>query len=154
MRTVILLAILAPACQKDHTFHTTAVYEAPARHCAMRIEAQGRVRGGADLSAQSSAIVTFEPIVPHPSAAARVSLPAALEQGQVQIGDDTRPQGSPPAARREALSARLIGAGCAPVPEEVDELVSAIEGALLGPKATLMEGQTKVLSVGSTSFGC
>jgi hypothetical protein len=38
------------------------------------------------------------------------------------------------------------------VPEELDELVSATYGVLLGPQGTLMPGQTKALKVVSVAF--
>jgi len=37
-------------------------------------------------------------------------------------------------------------------PDELDELVAATEGVLLGPKGTLMAGQSKWLKVVSTTF--
>jgi hypothetical protein len=50
------------------------------------------------------------------------------------------------------LSGLLSDRGYAVYPDELDELFSATQGALLGPKGTLMSGQSKYLRVISTSF--
>ena len=117
------------------------------------MEARGIVRSGADLSDQASAVVTCRSTTA-PTAAGRapVTLQVALAQGRVLFGDEFHVQGTLPTRSREALASALSNAGCSPVPREVEELWSAIEGVLFGPKATLMSGQTKVLNVLSTSF--
>jgi hypothetical protein len=50
------------------------------------------------------------------------------------------------------VSRLLSDQGYTVFPDEVEELVSAAEGVVLGPKATLMSGQSKVLRVISTTF--
>jgi hypothetical protein len=49
---VAVIALLS-ACQRDYPFHTVAVYEAPRGHYSIRIEGQGVVRAGHDMSQQS-----------------------------------------------------------------------------------------------------
>ena len=115
------------------------------------MEARGIVRSGADLSDQASAVVTCRSTTA-PAGRAPVTLQVALAQGRVLFGDEFHVQGTLPTRSREALASALSNAGCSPVPGEVEELWSAIEGVLFGPKATLMSGQTKVLNVLSTSF--
>ena len=112
------------------------------------------MRSGADLSDQSTAILTFGPTT-SPSSADRIPVThqVTLRNGQVLFGNELYAQGTLPSRRREGLSSLLSNAGCSPVSEEVEELWSAIEGVLFGPKGTLMSGQTSVLKVLSTSFG-
>jgi hypothetical protein len=117
------------------------------------MEADGVVRSGADLSDQSSAILTVgATTAPGSAGHARVNLRVTLRQGRVHLGSESTVQGTLPSRTREALVSLLSEAGCAPVSEEVEEVWSAIEGVLFGPKGTLMSGQTSVLRVLSTSF--
>ena len=50
------------------------------------------------------------------------------------------------------LAADLAAVECAPTGDERAEFRRAIEGALAGPKGTLMDGQTKTLRVTSVRF--
>ena len=50
------------------------------------------------------------------------------------------------------LAAHLAAVGCSPGADERAELRRAIEGALVGPKGTLMDGQMKTLRVLSVRF--
>jgi len=153
-RTTVLTIGLACGCQSDRHFHTVAVYEAPGSSCLIRMEADGVVRSGADLSDQSSVILTVGATTPPGSAGhTRVNLRVTMRQGQVDLGSESYAQGTLPSRTREALFSLLSDAGCAPVSEEMEEVWSAIEGVLFGPKGTLMSGQTRVLKVVSTSFG-
>jgi hypothetical protein len=153
MKRTVLAIGLACGCQSDRHFHTVAVYEAPGSSCLIRMEADGVVRSGADLSDQSSAILTVgATTAPGFAGHARVNLRVTLRQGQVHLGSESTVQGTLPSRTREALVSLLSEAGCAPVSEEVEEVWSAIEGVLFGPKGTLMSGQTSVLKVLSTSF--
>ena len=153
-RTIALLALaVSSACQSDRPFHAVAVYDAPDSGCSVRMEARGVVRSGRDLSDQAAATLTIRSTTAQRSAGpAPVTVQVALAQGRVLFGDEFQVQGTLPTRSREALASVLSNAGCSPVPDEVEELWSAIEGVLFGPKATLMSGQTKVLSVLSTSF--
>ena len=117
------------------------------------MEANGTVRGGADLSDQSSAVLTFRASSASRSAARDpVTLQVALRDGQVQIGGGLERPALAPGQGGGVLSPLLSEAGCSPVSDELEELWSATEGVLLGPKGTLMSGQTRVLVVHSTTF--
>jgi hypothetical protein len=56
------------------------------------------------------------------------------------------------AEREQFLGSLFAGAGCTTSPAEVTEILSALEGALFGPKGTMMDGQTKILKVTSVTF--
>ena len=152
-RSAVLVIGLACGCQSDRHFLTVAVYEAPGSGCLIRMEADGVVHSGADLSDESSATLTVGATTPPGSAGhARISLRVTLREGQVYLGSDSTVQGTLPSRTREALFSLLSEAGRAPVSGVVEEVWSAIEGVLFGPKGTLMSGQTSVLKVLSTSF--
>ena len=138
-----LLAALAGACQRDYTFHTVAVYEAPRSGCVVRMEANGTVRGGDDVSRASRGTLMIHD---DPGADHAVSQEVVLREGQVLFGEGG------PRAQSDGLFRLMTEAGCGPVPREVDELLAATEGVLRGPKGTFMEGQTKALEVRSTQF--
>jgi hypothetical protein len=53
----------------------------------------------------------------------------------------------------QVLSRLLSDRGYAVDADELDELASATEGFLLGPKGTMMSGQSRYLRVVSTTFG-
>ena len=57
-----------------------------------------------------------------------------------------------PETGTKVLSQLLSDRGYAVYEDELDELVSATEGVLYGPKGTLMSGQSKWLRVVSTTF--
>jgi hypothetical protein len=134
----LVLAVFC-ACQRDRPFHTVATYETAHGRYAVRMEASGLVRAGADVSEESSAVLRIAALDPAPVAARSASLRVAMRRGQMQFGS-------------EALSRFISGAGCSGTPEELEELLSAVNGVLLGPKGTLMAGQTRVLKVASTTF--
>ena len=120
------------------------------------------VRAGHDLSQQASGQLTVSSssdraLGTGPSAApARrgvpVALTLALRGSQVHYGDDLMPEGTPPEPGSQALSRLLSQGGYAVHADELEELVTAAEGVLLGPKGTLMSGQSKTLRVVSTRF--
>jgi hypothetical protein len=114
------------------------------------MEASGVVRGGADVSEHARGTLTVQGVS---GSAGRgpVASNVALRDARVLFGDSEIAEGVAGQAG-ETLSGQLANAGCAPVQEEVDELVSATEGVLRGPKGTLMSGQTKTLRVLSTAF--
>jgi hypothetical protein len=149
---VVVIALLC-ACQRDYRFHTVADYEAPRGHYSIRIDGQGIVRAGHDLSQQSFGLLTVSPssragaVDPAP-----ITVKVSLRGSQVHYGDDLPVGGAPPERAQEVLSRLLSGGGYAVDADELEELVSATEGVLLGPKGTLMSGQTKRLRVVSTAF--
>jgi len=146
----LTLALVALACQRDYRFRTVARYEAPAGHYQVEIHAQGLVRGGADLSAESGATVEFNPSPA--SSGQRVRLDVRAVEGQTF---EIETLGSRPCQEGEGQGlARLLGQrGYSELSlEEVAETCRAIQGAILGPKGTLMAGQTRSLRVLETRF--
>ncbi len=76
----------------------------------------------------------------------------ALRGSQVHYGDDLLPEGTRPEPGAQVLARLLSDRGYAVNADELDELASATEGVLLGPKGTLMSGQSRCLRVVSTTF--
>jgi hypothetical protein len=125
---------LLASCQHDYRFDTHARYEAPRSGYRLDVHAAGLVLAGDDLSRRSRGEVT---ITPSDSGGSVVTLKAGLP--------DALPT-------RSEIARRLREAGYAPVADEIAETEHAIGGALAGPKATLMDGQTKVLRVLEVTF--
>jgi hypothetical protein len=152
-RLAVTAIVLLSACQRDYRFRTVAIYEAPRGRYSIRIEGDGVVRAGHDISQQSFGLLLVSPsrgsgnpdLVP-------VTVRLALRGSQVHYGDDLPAEGAAPDPSGSMLSGLLSDRGYAVYPDELDELVSAAEGVLLGPKGTLMSGQSKCLRVISTSF--
>lgn len=136
------------ACQTDYRFRTVARYEAPAGRYQVEIHAQGLVRAGADLSTESNATVEFRPSPA--SSGQRSRFDVRSVEGQTF---EVELLGSRPCLETGGL-ARLLGewgySGLSP--DEVAETCRAIEGALSGPKGTLMAGQSRSLRVLETTF--
>jgi hypothetical protein len=143
-----VIALLS-ACQRDYRFHTVAVYEAPRGRYSIRIDGQGVVRAGHDISQRSFGLLTVSPSTAD-LAPAKVTL--VLRGSQVHYGDDLLPEGVSPEPGAKVLSRLLSDGGYAVYADELEELVSATEGVLLGPKGTLMSGQSRCLRVVSTTF--
>ncbi len=149
-----LALLLLSACQRNYTFHTVGHYEAPGGHFEIAIEATGKVRGGSDLSDEATASVR---ITPAPGAAGdslhlEIALPDRLTWTLGRGPGGSLPWAGAGAVDTLASLLRRAGYPDSP-PVELREVYGAIEGALLGPKATLMEGQTtslRVLGVTST----
>ena len=148
---VVCLACLL-ACQRDYRFKTHARYEAPLAHLQISIEASGLVRAGADLSEAATARVRIGPIPPAPGPLVEltITLPDRLAYW-VNGGPTGRGSWPPRSGAGLAELLRVIGYGSLP-PDELAEMERAIAGALAGPKATLMGGQTRTLLVLETSF--
>jgi hypothetical protein len=148
-----MLAALLSACQRDYRFHTVAVYEAPRGHYSIRIDGHGIVRAGHDLSQQSFGLLTVSPSRKvGPADPVPIAVEIALRGSQVYYGDDLLPEGVMPDPGAKVLSQLLSDRGYAVHADELEELVSATEGVLYGPKGTLMSGQSKCLRVVSTTF--
>ena len=122
------------ACQQDYRFDTTARYRAARSGYELAVHVTGVVRAGDDLSERSRADVR---ITPMGTAGSRIEFSVALPDARPTKGD---------------IAKRFTNAGFAADSEELAESVRAIGGALAGPKATLMEGQTKVLRVLDVTF--
>jgi hypothetical protein len=149
---VAVMAFLS-ACQRDYRFHTVAVYEAPRGHYSIRIEGQGVLRAGHDVSQQSSGLLTVSPSPDsRPSDLAPLAVIVTLRGSQLRFGDDSRDEGAGPDPAVPVLSRLLSDRGYAVHADELDELVSATEGVLAGPKGTLMSGQSRSLRVVSTTL--
>ena len=151
---VIVAMALLSACQRDYQFHTVAVYEAPRGRYTIRIDGQGVVRAGHDISQQSFGLLTVSPSseAGPTDRLAPVAVKVTLRESQVHFGDDLPAEGAWPEPGAQALSRRLSDGGYAVYADELDELVSATEGVLFGPKGTLMSGQSRCLRVVSTDF--
>jgi len=147
-----VIALLS-ACQRDYQFHTVAVYEAPRGRYSIRIDCQGVVRAGHDISQQSFGLLTVSPSSESgPADLAPVEVKVALRESQVYFGDDLLAEGAWPEPGAQFLSRLLSDGGYAVYADELEELVSATEGVLVGPKGTLMSGQSRCLRVVSTTF--
>ena len=152
-RLVVAAVVLLSACQRDYRFRTVAVYEAPRGHYSIRVEGEGVVRAGHDISQQSFGLLRVSPSrESRPPDLVPITLKLALSGGQVHFGDDVPIQGASPVSGARVLSQLLSDGGYAVYADELDELVSAAEGVLLGPKGTLMKGQSRCLKVVSTRF--
>ena len=130
-----------------------AVYEAPRSGCAIRIEGSGVVPAGHDVSSDARGTLTLGLLGSRDAGARAPSvLPIALREGRVEVASVYGVEGDA-ANRDHAFLSRLVStAGCQPEAAEVEELATAIEGVLSGPKGTLMEGQSRALRVVSTTF--
>ena len=145
--------VLLAACQRDYRFRTVAVYEAPRGQYSIRIDGEGVVRAGHDISQQSFGLLRVSPLRDsRPPDLGPFTLKLALRGSQIHFGDDLPVDGVSPDSGARVLSRLLSDGGYAVYADELDELVSATEGVLLGPKGTLMAGQSKYLRVVSTSF--
>jgi hypothetical protein len=147
---LVALSLLS-GCERDHPFRTVAVYEAPRSGYTIRMEANGVVPSGADMSEESSAVLTLTK-GPGAGAASPVTIHMALREGRFRFGDDLEFDGIWHTRSEEALTNLLSNAGFLFEPEELTEVLSAAEGVLLGPKGTLMSGQAKALRVVSVKF--
>jgi len=134
-------AAVAGACQRDYQFKTTAVYRLSDARCTVRFETHGFVRAGADVSRDSEG-----QLIVQRTGAPPVRAPIVLANGQPAIESASGPE------LDRVLGSRLADAGCTPTPDERAEVLRALEGALAGPKGTLMEGQAKTLKVVSVKF--
>jgi hypothetical protein len=141
------------ACQRDYQFHTVAICEASRGHYSIRIDGQGVVRAGRDLSQESFGLLRVSPTSGSARAdLAPVAVKITLRGSQVRFGDNLLPDGELAEPAAQVLSRLLSGRGYAVYADELDELASATEGVLLGPKGTLMSGQSRCLRVLSTNF--
>jgi len=131
---VLLVVSLGIACQRDYRFDTQARYRARRSQYEVSVHATGVVRAGADLSEESSADVRLSPIG---ASGSPVQFTFAYPDHRPRIDD---------------VAAQLVDAGYHPDFDELTETVHAIGGAMAGPKATLMDGQTRLLQVLEATF--
>ena len=135
------MMLATAGCQRDYQFKTTAVYRMTDERCTLRIETQGLVRAGADLSRDAEGQLILQR-----TGAPPFRVPIVLGNGETTI------EAARGTEREQFLGSLFAGAGCTASPAEVTEILSALEGALFGPKGTLREGQTKSLKVTSVTF--
>lgn len=127
----VLFAAALSGCT-DRRFDTRATYRAPTGRFDVVIHATGIVRAGADLADESTADVRIAPLAGGQPIEMRVTLPKG--------------PGAPDVAE-------LLRRGGYDAPRaELDEVNLVVDLALRGPKATLMPGQTKVLTVVEVRF--
>jgi hypothetical protein len=139
------------ACQSDYQFDTHARYEAPAGRYQVAVHATGHVRAGSDLSDRSTADVRIEPLSPGRQPVVRVTITQPKAFSYEVDGGETG-NGQWPPAPIGALGDVLRRHGYEGPTTEFAEVQQAIEGALFGPKATLMDGQTRALRVLEVRF--
>jgi hypothetical protein len=127
---VAILVVSLHGCQGARPFRTVATYELPVARCLVTIEASGTVPAGHDLADEGTGSLSVVPAAGGSGSSTQV----ALRQGRVVL---------------DALDvAALVTRGACPAnAAETEELGRAIEGALMGPKATMMAGQTRNLRV-------
>jgi hypothetical protein len=138
-------AVLATACQADRPFKTSAVYEAAPGRCTMRLQTQGVVRAGDDLARDAEGRLTLSSSAQAPGAPPLDAV-VALRSGTLTMDGAVGP------GIDTLIAVNLTAVGCDLTPAGQAELRRAIDGALTGPKGTLMEGQTKALRVVSVRF--
>ena len=138
-------SVLIAACQSDRPFKTSATYETGDGRCTIRLETRGVVRAGDDLARDADGRITLSSATQQPGAPPLDAV-VVLRSGDLTI------DGARGAENDVLLAAHLAAVGCSPTAGERAEIRRAIEGALGGPKGTLMDGQTKVLKVPSVQF--
>jgi hypothetical protein len=149
----VLLVALLSACQRDYQFKTTAIYVAPRGGYAIRIEGQGIVRAGHDVSQSASGRFTISPSrPPAPASLPPVTADVLRQDNELLLERNPIPGGLSSKTGIDVVSQLLSAGGYSVYLDEIEELVRAVEGVLSGPKGTLMSGQTKVLEVISTTF--
>ena len=155
VRHVLLTGVvLLCACQRDYDFHTDILYEALRGQYQVQVEARGVVRSGHDISERSNGYVTFSPPGPRDLSLPpeTVMIEVAQRESRLYFGSEFLPDDAGREQYAEVLS-RLMTRYRYPVdPDEIEELVLIIEGALAGPKGTHVEGQTRLFKVVSRAF--
>ena len=141
----LVAAALIAGCQTDRPFETSAVYQTGDGRCTMRFETRGVVRAGNDLARDAEGRLTLSSSAQEPGAPPLHAI-VVLRSGDLTMDGALGP------GVDTLLAVNLTAVGCALTPAEQAELRRAMEGALAGPKGTLMAGQTKVLKVTSVQF--
>jgi len=141
----LVAAALIAGCQADRPFKTSAVYQTGDGRCTMRLETRGVVRAGNDLARDAEGRITL-------SSATQATGAPPLDAVIVLRSGDLTIDGALGAEIDALLAADLAAVECAPTGDERAEFRRAIEGALAGPKGTLMDGQTKTLRVVSVQL--
>jgi hypothetical protein len=127
-------ALIVATCGGNYRFDTRARYQAPTGGFEVAIHARGFVRSGADLSEESVADV-------------RVTSLGGGSRAPIELQVRLPSEGTHP-----VIVHAIQDAGYPATATEFREVDRVIDGALRGPKATLVQGQTRVLRVIETSF--
>ena len=141
----LVAAALTAGCQADRPFKTSAVYQTGDGRCTMRLETRGVVRAGNDLARDAEGRLTLSSSSQEPGA-------PPLDAIVVLRSGDFTMDGALGPGVDTLLAVNLTAVGCVFTPAEQAELRKAIEGALAGPKGTLIAGQTKAMKVASVQF--
>jgi hypothetical protein len=139
------------ACQQSYRFDTHARYEAPGGMYQVAVHATGLVQAGSDLSERATADVRLTPLPP--AGAPAVHLTIARPGGfSYEVDGGESGNGPWPPPHGGGVGDLLTRHGYQGTAAEFAELQRAIDGALFGPKATLMDGQTRALRVLEVRF--
>lgn len=146
--TVILLLLIG--CDNTFTgypFRTHAIYQAPLTNLEIVIDSHGHVPAGADLSADHTATITLKPL----SASGTEVHLNFTDDSQVEytIGANT-PLTLPWGSRHRTGSFNQIleeGGYSSKHTDELAEVIKVIGGAMAGPKAVTLDGQSTYLKV-------
>lgn len=151
--TIILLLLVG--CDNTltgYSFMVHAIYQAPLTNLEIAIDAHGRVIAGDDLSSDHNATVTLTPLS---SSGAKVHLTFTdYSQVEYAIGTDT-PQTAAWGSRNRDQSFHRILEKAGYSSEhtaEIAEAIKVIGGAMAGPKAVTVEGQSTHLKVVEVEF--
>lgn len=140
------VALTLSACT-DSTFCTRGVYEAPASKLRLTVLGRGTIPAGQDTTERYSGQARLCPTGGGGRALDLHFTGRVVRAGRP--GSALSPLDWSWRDRIQRLTAQLRGAGHDQplVSAELDELAQAIEGALSGPKGTLLVGQSKRLRV-------
>lgn len=135
------------ACRGPLDVSVDAHYEAPRTAVRAQVVGLGRVHAGSDTGSDARVRVRLCPTIAGPEPIDLTLDPAAAQiRWTMQAHDGRAPWTWDQTSA--TLQARLREAGYPTVdPREVDELVTAIEGVKTGPKTTVLDGQSEVLTV-------
>jgi hypothetical protein len=159
LRRGALLAagVLALGCDAGNPFVTAATYEAPVSGFRVHLRATGVVPAGADLADSSTGTVRICPVGAAPGARAPITVRFASPRDATFSIDRATVGSAAPATgawhwSAAELTALLAAAGYAEVsPDEARETIRVL-GAVSGPKALVLTGQTTVLTVVATEY--
>jgi hypothetical protein len=132
----------------ENQFETKAAYDAPTSGFRIVIDASGSIPPGADIATNG---VRKTVVTPFGSTTAKVVTIHSISNTLATFAVDSQPAvtvtwGS--SSSKLSFRQTLVAAGYTSLSDaDVAEAAKAIEGAARGPKATLMSGQTKSLTV-------
>lgn len=132
---------------------TEAVYEAPVSRYHVELRAGGEIPPGADTASEGDGTVWIHPLGGGPQKVIKLEIHRSRTVHHDIAGVGTGVSTWTWEASARPLRLLLDQAGYTALSTgEVEETQRAISLALIGPKATLMDGQTKHLRVPETRF--